>query len=278
MRDQYANHDAVACALILQDDQRLTDESRWFIKTFPFVTDGYRLFSAVNRFCRGEVTYYNSGPEQKYMLRQIKAMDFALLPPEHRATFLFTDGERVKGAQPRGGNPHHLTEHDPALLCLYGHMMFVAATYSSALTYYFRAYVVAPEDPIINLCIAISYVQMGYKRQSDNRQHQIQQGLSFLFKYYNIRTRDNVAIHMQEAEFNIAMMWHSLGLLHLALPAYERCLQLSQRVQTEKINVDDGDTVTEDFAAEAAFAIQTILAIGGDPEGARTVTEQWLVI
>jgi general transcription factor 3C polypeptide 3 (transcription factor C subunit 4) len=274
----HVNETVLACALILEDDQRLTEEARWFLKTFPFVTDGYRLFSAVNRICRGEITYFNSGPEQKYMLRQIKAMDFAILPPEHQANFRFTDGERVKDTQTRGGNPHGLTKHDPALLALYGHMMFVAATYSSALTYYFRAYVIAPEDPIINLCIAISYVQMGYKRQSENRQYQIQQGLSFLFKYYDLRTRHNVALHLQEAEFNVAMMWHSLGLLHLALPAYERCLQLSERVQAEKTNNSDGDSVTEDFAAEAAFAIQTILAIGGDPEGARTITEHWLVI
>jgi general transcription factor 3C polypeptide 3 (transcription factor C subunit 4) len=205
-------------------------------------------------------------------------MDFALLPLEHRATFRFTDGERVKETKAQDGNPHGLTEHDPALLVLYGHMMFVAATYSSALTYYFRAYVVASEDPVINLCIAISYVQMGYKRQSENRQYQIQQGLAFLFKYYDIRTRGKVALHMQEAEFNVAMMWHSLGLLHLALPAYERCLKLSERVQAEKIYNCEGDAVNEDFAAEAAFAIQTILAVGGDPEGARAITEQWLVI
>jgi general transcription factor 3C polypeptide 3 (transcription factor C subunit 4) len=256
----------------------VTEESRWFLKNHPFVTDGYRLFSAVSRFSRGEVSYFNSGPEQKFMLRQIKIMDFALLPAEHRATFLFTDGDRVKAGEPRAsGNPHQLTEHDPAVLCLYGHMMFVAATYSSALTYYFRAYVVAPDDPIINLCIAISYVQMGYKRQSENRQFQIQQGLSFLFRYYDLRTKANIAIHMQEAEFNVGMMWHSLGLYHNALPAYGRCLELSERVQVERIN-DDGGGVTEDFAAEAAFAIQTILAAGGDPEGARRVTERWLVI
>ncbi|KAF2433705.1 TPR-like protein [Tothia fuscella] len=279
-RTQIVRNVALSCALILKDEQRLVEEARWFLKNFPFVSDGYRLFTAVSRYCRTDTSYYNSGPEQKFMLRQIKIMDFGLLPPEHRATFLFTDGDRVKTTEPtKNGNPHGLTEHDPAVLCLYGHMMFVAATYSSALTYYFRAYVIAPEDPIINLCIAISYVQMGYKRQSENRQYQIQQGLSFLFQYYDIRMKGNVALHMQEAEFNVGMMWHSLGLLHLALPAYERALQLSERVQAEKLN--DGDVyggIKEDFAAEAAYAIQTILVVGGDAEGARRITEQWLVL
>lgn len=258
----------------------MTEEARWFLKNFPFVSDGYRLFSAVNRFCRGEITYFNSGPEQKFMLRQIKSMDYALLPPESRDKFFFSDGDRVKPTQPSitRGNPHKLTEHDPSILCLYGHMMFVAATYGSALAYYFRAYVVKPDDPVINLCIAVSYVQMGYKRQSENRQFQIQQGLAFLARYFDLRTMDKVALHMQEAEFNVAMMWHSLGLYHLALPAYERCLQLSEQVQKEKITMSGELEVIEDFAAEAAFAIQTILAIGGDTEGARKITEEWLVL
>jgi len=207
-------------------------------------------------------------------------MDYTLLPAEHRATFLFTDGDRVKWTEPASSkdtNPHTLAEHDPALLVLYGHMMFVAATYSSALTYYFRAYVLRPDDAILNLCIAISYVQMGYKRQSENRQYQIQQGLSFLFRYYELRTRDSIAVHVQEAEFNMGVLWHTLGLQHLALPKYERCLQLSQRIRQERM--DDGDAgFVEDFAADAAFAIQTILATGGDFEGARRVTEQWLVL
>ncbi|TID14027.1 Tetratricopeptide-like helical [Venturia nashicola] len=279
---------SMTCALILQDNQRLVEEARWFMKWYPYVTETYRLFCAVNRFCRGDVSFFNSGPEQKFTLRAVKTMDFGLLPQEHRLNFLFTDGDRVKWSEPssgrNNGNPHELVEHDPALLVLYGHMMFVAATYTSALTYYFRAYVLRPEDPILNLCIAISYVQMGFKRQTENRQFQIQQGLSFLQRYYNLRTRDNVAMHVQEAEFNMAVMWHSLGLLHLAVPKYERCLELSGRVRQEQQDVrnDSGDggemAYIEDFAADAAFGLQLIFSTGGDFRGARKITEKWLVL
>jgi general transcription factor 3C polypeptide 3 (transcription factor C subunit 4) len=236
----------------------------------------------MNRFCRGPTTYYNSGPEQKFVLRAVKAMDFSLLPPEHRAKFGFTDGDREKWTEPAPdtGNPHQLTEHDPTLLTLYGHMMFVAATYSSALTYYFRAYVLRPEDPILNLCIGIAYIQMGYKRQADNRQYQIQQGLSFMNQYYALRIKDNIAIKMQEAEFNMGLVWHTLGLQHLALPAYERCIALSARVRKERVQAtsNEQDEFLEDLTAEAAFAVQGILAMGGDFEGARRITEQHLVL
>lgn len=236
----------------------------------------------MNRFCRGPTTYYNSGPEQKFVLRAVKAMDFSLLPAEHRATFGFTEGDREKWTEsaPETGNVHKLTEHDATLLTLYGHMMFVAATYSSALNYYFRAYVMRPDDPTLNLCIAVAYIQMGYKRQSDNRQYQIQQGLSFMNRYYELRTKDDVAIRVQEAEFNMALVWHTLGLQHLALPGYERCVSLSSRVRKEGLEACPGQEngLVEDLAAEAAFAIQGILAMGGDFEGAKAVTEQHLVL
>jgi general transcription factor 3C polypeptide 3 (transcription factor C subunit 4) len=209
-------------------------------------------------------------------------MDYSLLPPQHRAQFGFTEGDREKWteAAPETGNPYNLKEHDAALMTLYGHMMFVAATYGSALTYYFRAYVLRRDDPILNLCIGIAYIQMGYKRQSDNRQYQIQQGLSFVSRYYDIRTKIGTAISKQEAEFNMALVWHTLGLQHLALPAYERCMSLSSTVQLERaqMDLDGGENFVEDLAAEAAFAVQSILALGGDFQGARRITEEHLVL
>jgi general transcription factor 3C polypeptide 3 (transcription factor C subunit 4) len=274
-------NDSIACALLLEDEKQLIEETRWFIKQHPFIADSYRLYSAMNRFCRGPTTYFNSGPEQKFVLRAVKAMDFSLLPREHRKQFGFTDGEREKWTDvPETGNPSQIVEHDPALLTLYGHMMFVAATYASALTYYFRAYVLRPDDPILNLCIGIAYIQMGYKRQAENRQYQIQQGLSFVNRYYSLRIKDNVAIKIQEAEFNMGLVWHTLGLQHLALPAYGRCMALSERVQKERVQAAMGGAgdLVEDLAAEAAFAVQGIMAMGGDFEGARRVTEQYLVL
>lgn len=65
-----------------------------------------------------------------------------------------------------------------------------------------------------------------------------------------------------------------VGLTHLALPAYERCIALSKRVKEEQ----RADWVAENFAAEAAYGIQTILALAGDFKGARSVTEEVLVI
>jgi len=156
--------------------------------------------------------------------------------------------------------------------------MLVAGSYANALVYYFRAYALVPNDVVLNLYIAVAYVGIAFKRQTYERQYMIQQGLSFLQKYYELRTKDGIAIHMQEAEFNMALMWHKVGVLHLALKCYEKVLELSERVQMEGRKDLIDDEVVEDFAVDAAFAIQTILALGGDFEGARRICEKWLVI
>jgi general transcription factor 3C polypeptide 3 (transcription factor C subunit 4) len=213
-------------------------------------------------------------------MRMLKVMDFALLDEKDRSTFRFTDGNRVAWTEggKGDGNPYSLKAHDPNLLGLYAHMMSIADSSAAALNYYYRAYVLKPDDPLLNLCIGLSYLSFAFKRQSHNRQFHLQQGLTFLTNYYELRAQDDVAIHLQEAEFNMGMAWQALGLSHLALPAYEKCMLLSGRVQEEggQNRGQRGDV--EDFAAEAAFAMQSILAMNGDAQAARNITKQWLVI
>ena len=117
------------------------------------------------------------------------------------------------------------------------------------------------------------------KRLAENRQFQIQQGLSFINRYYELRTQDNVALHCSEAEYNVGRVWHGLGLMTQALAAYERCIALSERVKGEAMGSDDGGgAAVEDFAAEAAFGIQAICVLSGDFERACRITEEALVI
>jgi general transcription factor 3C polypeptide 3 (transcription factor C subunit 4) len=150
----------------------------------------------------------------------------------------------------------------------------------AALNYYFRAFALTPEDPVLNLSIGVAYIQHAMKRLSENRQYQIQQGLSFVYRYYDLRTRDGAtAIHCQEAEFNVGRIWHGLGLVTLALPAYEKCIALSERVRREaEDQCQDGDWGHEDFSTDAAFSMQSIYAISGNFEGALEVTMKLLVI
>ena len=206
---------------------------------------------------------------------------------------------------------------DAGALMNYGHMVAVANHSSSALPYYFRAFALKPEDPSINLSIASQYVSGAMKRQTNNRHHEVHHGLSFLYRYYDLRTRDGQAAHVQEAEYNVGRMWHVLGLTYLAIPAYERALSLSEKVQLgietarahrkarieeiersqcdreeigASISQDEENEITklrdeekhglglEDFATEAAFALQAIYIAVGNQRAAQEIAEKWLVL
>ena len=99
------------------------------------------------------------------------------------------------------------------------------------------------------------------------------QGLSFLLEYYDSRQRSGSISEKQEAEFNVGHAYHILGLTHLAIPYFERCLDLSTAMKAA-----DTGCGGEDFGREAAIALQGFWSMSGNMERARGVTEQWLVI
>ena len=99
------------------------------------------------------------------------------------------------------------------------------------------------------------------------------QGLAFLLEYYDSRRQSSSHSQKQEAEFNVGHAYHILGLTHLAIPYYERCLDMSPDVQAESMSYKG-----EDFVQEAAVALQGFWAASGNTEKAREVTERWLVI
>ena len=263
------------CGLHLDDEQTVCNVARWFCKRYPYTDDVYNLYGRANNSLRCEPSWYHSGPAQKFFLRQIKAMDYALLDPEAREKYGFTEAEKKAFTDPEtNDNPHGLTEPNPVLLALYGHLLATSGSHANALTYYFRAYTLRPQDAILNLSIATSYIQLAMKRQSDNRQFQVLQGLAFIGKYYDLMTADDVAIDVQAAEFNKALVWHLLNLNHLAIPGFQKCLDLSKRVQEEGGGKED----TVDFAHEAAYNLRNIFAMSGNMDAARAIQEEWMVI
>ena len=99
------------------------------------------------------------------------------------------------------------------------------------------------------------------------------QGFSFLLEYYDSRQRSGSLSEKQEAEFNVGHAYHIVGLTHLAIPYFERCLDLSTA-----LTAADTGCGGEDFGREAAISLQGFWAMGGNMERARRVTEQWLVV
>ena len=102
------------------------------MKEYQFVTDSYRLFSTLNRLCNRPHVWYNSGPSQKYILRQVKAMDFALVGEDRRKTIFQEKASYTM--KDKDGNPIRAKEMDVALLMLYGHILYTGTSYSYALS------------------------------------------------------------------------------------------------------------------------------------------------
>lgn len=139
--------------------------------------------------------------------------------------------------------------------------------------YFLRAYTLDPKNPMINLSLALGYIHHAIKRQAENRHHLIMQGFAFLFAYRNIRIASESALERQEANFNVARVYHMLGLTHLGVRYYLECLEIGRHLQ--HMGPDHG---FEDFTLEAAYALQGIWTAIGDMDKAREVTEQWLVL
>lgn len=191
-------------------------------------------------------------------------------------------------------------------------MLSTASSYPSALNYYFRAYAADQTNAMAVFSIALAYLQYAMKRQAENRHYLALQGVGFFDEYRRLRLGTNkrkgkgegVGVaegrglepeverqRKMEVEFNEGRMWHLLGLLHLAVPAYERCLAVEELPKGTEGggdgDVDMGGADTPigngekqeeaDFKREAAYALQIIFAQGGDVVKARMVTEEWLV-
>jgi hypothetical protein len=132
-----------ACALYTDDEEALCNVSRWFMKEYQFSTDSYRLFSGLNRLCNAPTSWYNSGPSQKFVLRQIKAMDFSLLG--HEAGGSFFHEKASWSTKDENGNPVPAKDLDVALLMLYGHILYIGTSYSYALSKFHTSSIVVTD-------------------------------------------------------------------------------------------------------------------------------------
>ena len=267
---------ALFCALKFNDSKYANEIVRDHALRSEFrASVPFQLINGVSNLCYGEENAFSTGPNQKYMARAIKAMDYNFLPPTIRDQQDY--GEQLPALEtrlakygPENGPP------DAGVLIIYGNVLVMTSLRNAALPYYLRALALQPDNPMLHLSIGISYIHQGMKRQTENRQYAIQQGIAFVQRFHELRTFNGDVSHTQEAEYNMAKIWHMLGLAHLAIPGYEKVLALSDQIDGEA--AIDGYAVKADYAKEAAYALQQLFALAGNQEAAAAITEQWLVI
>lgn len=113
-----------ACAIIAGDEEQCVWVARFFMREYLQCTDAYRIFAALCRICQAPVSWYSSGPAQKFILRQIRHMDKATTA---------TSTSRSAGSGGDGGGDGG-ADLDVCLLTIYGHIMFTTTSYTYALS------------------------------------------------------------------------------------------------------------------------------------------------
>ncbi|KAF8477123.1 hypothetical protein BDZ91DRAFT_787718 [Kalaharituber pfeilii] len=262
----HATH--LACAIWAQDAETTSEVTRFFMHSHQFQGDVYRLFITSMTACKqGQEVFHNSA-NQKYFLRQIKAMDKAL-------TGKAIVGAASLTAKCEDGAAYVPKDFDLALLMLYGHMLAAGRGYIPALNYYARAHSINPDHPLINLSIGVAYLHRSMQRQTDNRHWEVLQAMAFLFEYRRVKEEIKKTYgywdQLQEAEYNIGRAFQQIGLTHLAIPYYEAALKISD----EHLSPLPGSW---DVKYEAAYNLQQIYATSGNPILAREITNKYLVI
>lgn len=99
-----------ACAIYSSDEGKCVATARHLMKDGA-MSDSYRMFALLSSLCQSPISWYTSGPAQKYILRQIKALD--------------------AGHEEGGQTDMNL---DVCLLMLYGHILFTSTSYTYALS------------------------------------------------------------------------------------------------------------------------------------------------
>ena len=266
-----------SCAVRAGDEETCVAVGRYFMRDRPYTTDCYRLFTAMCRLCRaplsgtGPGAWFSSSPAQKYILRQIRQKDDIIRQDNDGS-----DGGLYAGL-------------DTCLLVVYGHILFASTSYHFALNYYQRALAVDPGNPVISMCIGLSYVHWALKRQAENRQYLVTQGLNFLYQYAEGRVggtaggragRDPYA--RREAFYNLGRTYHLLGLHALAAEFYGKVLREDDTADSV---ADAGDgpaaerpAVHTDLRVEAAYNLRTYYILAGNNEAAMQITRAYLVM
>jgi len=123
---------------------------------------------------------------------------------------------------------------------------------------------------MIDLSISLTYIHLLLNRRSDDHAQLLLLGLTFLFRYYDVRKTSIYAEERQESHFNVARTYHMLGLSSHASRYYTLVLNEASN--------SDHELLREDLTTDAAYNLQTIYAMVGNVELAKAVTDRWLVL
>src|SRR5690606_35994305 len=104
----------LVCAIYASDEEKTVALGRQLMKDGA-TTDSYRMFALLSTLCQSPITWYTSGPTQKFILRQIRSID-----TEQMSALSLQPGAEDQANTIDTSN----TQLDVCLLMLYGHILF----------------------------------------------------------------------------------------------------------------------------------------------------------
>jgi general transcription factor 3C polypeptide 3 (transcription factor C subunit 4) len=115
----------VAIAILLRKTADIALYVRWFIQTYQFRSDTYRLYYLALGTSQDAINQFRHANDQRYLLRQIKALDGVL---SGRTTVGSAAIQEDTPEIPKAV----MTRHHPLLFMLYGHRLAVGGSYAPA--------------------------------------------------------------------------------------------------------------------------------------------------
>ncbi|KAK9368534.1 hypothetical protein V1509DRAFT_623193 [Lipomyces kononenkoae] len=263
----------LACALHIRDYKTAMDTLRTFLsqQERQFNPDMYRLLLCCLPAGTAASDIFNLPGTQKYLLRHVKGMDSLV---QGRA---IVGSVKVKDSSSEA-TAAQFEKENPVLLTLYGQILAASRSHVPSLSYYMRAFTVAPQDPMVLFSIALAHLHRAMQRQTNNRHLQIVQGLSYLIDYYRARLdsskrTETAWAELQETNYNMGRAFHMLGLPSLAAKYYERALavELPPEEKYETVRSFNMQMVI-------AYNLQLVYVMSGNFRLARMIVDEYLVI
>ncbi|KAJ4795688.1 General transcription factor 3C polypeptide 3 [Rhynchospora pubera] len=161
-----------------------------------------------------------------------------------------------------------------------GHQFNSISQHQAATADYLEAYKLQPDNPLINLCVGTSLINLALGFRLKNKHHSIIQGFAFLYKYLHL------CENSQEALYNIARAYHHVGLVTLAASYYEKVLAMHEkdepvpRLPYEKPPSDQQDPKSNycDLRREAAYNLHLIYKKSGAVDLARQILKDYCTV
>jgi general transcription factor 3C polypeptide 3 (transcription factor C subunit 4) len=153
-------------------------------------------------------------------------------------------------------------------MILMGHHCQMNGSTKLALAEYMRAYKAMPEEPLINLLIAVGYLSHVTSRRCTDRHKTACRAFAFLFQYAKLRQWS------EEVYYNLGRALHQLSLFSLAVPCYEHVLVANSATPASAATASaaaGGPASKTSLKREAAYNLSLIYRLSGAHDMARQV-------